>query len=116
MIGRRTNVRAQTHGPRSCDWWRARARPYNGLVGTPTRRRPMRTRDSELELELEEELEGEEELEYEEEGEEELEGEQELEYEGEGESELEEEQLFGTIARGIGSILGASEFEEEAEL
>ena len=82
----------------------------------------MRTRDPEQELELESELEGEFELESEFEGE--LEGELESEYEGEYEEELEseyegeyeEEQLFGTIARGLGSLLGgAGEFEEEFE-
>jgi hypothetical protein len=55
----------------------------------------MRSRDTELELEGE--------LEFEEEGMFELEG------EGEG------EEFLGTIARGIGGLLGANEFEEEGE-
>jgi hypothetical protein len=66
------------------------------------------------ELELEGEFEGEYELETEFEGE--LESEYESELEGEFEGEYEEEQLFGTIARGLGSIIsGAGEFEEEFE-
>jgi hypothetical protein len=84
----------------------------------------MRTRDAEQEFELEGELEGELEAELEGEFEGELEAELEGEFEGELEAELEgefeeeseEEQLFGTIASGLGSILGrAGEFEEELE-
>jgi hypothetical protein len=52
-------------------------------------------RDGELEWELEEEFEGE--------------------LEGEFEGELEGEEFLGTVARGIGSLLGEEEFEEEYE-